>query len=306
MDSSFAVTGVAAVIRECRTGGDSSMACILCGDRAGSLYVNETWAGTLHSACNHIACEDCLRTSINADLPRCRDECLLRVRCFAPGCLKMLPQTLVLHISNAARGLAMEIDRQNHDDQEHYKGLPIDWLPRTCAVCNDYQGPTLECRTCSYSACELCTGRWVDMQLARCTAQRELAPQCFNPECGKRIEEDVALFVSPSAKELKRALGRRKRLSCNSLYPASVQVDCPRPGCVGLGYLGFDTVMCFICEHQWSALDGDAPEDGLPEALKVKDCPKCHAQIEKNGGCDHMTCRCGHEFYWTTLLPFRQ
>jgi ariadne-1 len=42
----------------------------------------------------------------------------------------------------------------------------------------------------------------------------------------------------------------------------------------------------------------------LPGALKA--CPKCHAQIEKDGGCDHMTCRCRHEFYWSTLLPYKR
>eukprot|EP00042_Codosiga_hollandica_P006622 m.16018 g.16018 ORF g.16018 m.16018 type:complete len:430 (+) comp27497_c0_seq1:184-1473(+) len=29
-----------------------------------------------------------------------------------------------------------------------------------------------------------------------------------------------------------------------------------------------------------------------------KKCGKCKARIEKNGGCDHMTCRCGHEICW--------
>ena len=39
------------------------------------------------------------------------------------------------------------------------------------------------------------------------------------------------------------------------------EVDCPQPGCVGLGYLGFDMVMCFICEHQWDATEGILGEE---------------------------------------------
>jgi hypothetical protein len=35
-----------------------------------------------------------------------------------------------------------------------------------------------------------------------------------------------------------------------------------------------------------------------------KPCPGCGVLIEKNAGCDHMTCRCGHHFYWTTLRPY--
>lgn len=36
----------------------------------------------------------------------------------------------------------------------------------------------------------------------------------------------------------------------------------------------------------------------------TKDCPKCHVTIEKNGGCNHMTCRkCHHEFCWTCGQP---
>lgn len=42
-------------------------------------------------------------------------------------------------------------------------------------------------------------------------------------------------------------------------------------------------------------------------AKNTKACPRCKGDIEKNGGCDHMTCRrpgCGYEFYWSTLKPY--
>ncbi|KDN48016.1 hypothetical protein RSAG8_03032, partial [Rhizoctonia solani AG-8 WAC10335] len=42
----------------------------------------------------------------------------------------------------------------------------------------------------------------------------------------------------------------------------------------------------------------------------AKKCPNrsCGRQIQKNGGCDHMTCRrpagCGHEFCWLCLADY--
>merc|ERR1719321_1324572 len=135
-----------------------SIACCVCGSHDDSVCVNESWAGTLHSACNHAACEGCLRDWIREDLTRCRAEGIVRVRCFVPGCSKFLPQTLVFHASNAACGLALEIDRQEDQLQKCYQDLSIDWMPSNCTVCNDYCGPTLQCTGCDHKACEGCVG----------------------------------------------------------------------------------------------------------------------------------------------------
>merc|ERR1712048_20102 len=105
--------------------------------------------------------------------------------------------------------------------------------------------------------------------------------------------------------QLKQDLRRREKLQSNTLYPKCAQVDCPIPGCVGLGYLGHDKVMCFVCEYQWDAETSIEPQHVSNALDNLKACPCCHEYIEKNGGCDHMTCRCGHEFWWSTLRPYR-
>jgi hypothetical protein len=37
---------------------------------------------------------------------------------------------------------------------------------------------------------------------------------------------------------------------------------------------------------------------------KFKQCPRCQNGVEKNEGCDHMTCRCKHQFCWLCLAPY--
>jgi len=48
-------------------------------------------------------------------------------------------------------------------------------------------------------------------------------------------------------------------------------------------------------------LGGMGGKSGPP----IKACPKCHVKIEKNGGCNHMRCKCGHHFCWICLGDYR-
>jgi len=59
--------------------------------------------------------------------------------------------------------------------------------------------------------------------------------------------------------------------------------------------------MCFDCRGPWHG--NMTCEQALDKEIKiysnVKYCPKCKSRIEKNGGCNHMTCsRCQYQFCW--------
>ena len=56
----------------------------------------------------------------------------------------------------------------------------------------------------------------------------------------------------------------------------------------------------------WEAKSKDEGENAKWLVVNTKQCPSCHKFIEKNQGCNHMTCRknaggCGYEFCWICL-----
>ncbi|CAG8958639.1 hypothetical protein HYFRA_00009956 [Hymenoscyphus fraxineus] len=77
---------------------------------------------------------------------------------------------------------------------------------------------------------------------------------------------------------------------------------------------GCDYKFCFGCilaDHQpapcelvkrWLKKCADDSETANWISAHTKECPKCNSTIEKNGGCNHMTCRkCKHEFCWMCM-----
>lgn len=288
-------------------------ACPVCAE-ARPVLISESWAGQLHSACSHGACVRCLACWVVSQLPRCSAEGMLRVRCIDQRCPKVMPQPLVRLALSIAQ-VPVCINELSADELDLHMCIfgPRNERPppgpHVCPICCEIAEHLLRNFGCEHAACSSCWERWLEVQIPMCRAKRETpeAAKCFVPECGADLAAPLwrhACSESLEGSRLLTELATRSRLQNNLMYPREMQVNCPRPGCVGLGYLGFDQVMCFICEHQWMS-NGSEPEDGMPAGV-IKACPNCKVNIEKNGGCDHMTCRqCRHEFSWTTLANYR-
>lgn len=68
---------------------------------------------------------------------------------------------------------------------------------------------------------------------------------------------------------------------------------------------------CILSDHQpapcelvkrWLKKCADDSETANWISANTKECPKCNSTIEKNGGCNHMTCRkCKYEFCWMCM-----
>ncbi|KAF2876945.1 hypothetical protein BDV95DRAFT_465034, partial [Massariosphaeria phaeospora] len=61
--------------------------------------------------------------------------------------------------------------------------------------------------------------------------------------------------------------------------------------------------------HRTDGTRKKAEEEASKKLIKetAKKCPGCKWNIEKNTGCDHMTCKCSkckHEFCWICLAPY--
>ena len=170
-------------------------------------------------------------------------------------------------------------------------------------------------------------------QLQFMAMRRSFSMQCMgftgDERCHASISSETLATVICSCRCLSRRLcscsrlarlGRDFQRRAELLQQGSQQhhhvVECPQPGCVGVGFSGKGTAMCWICEHQWS-IDGPlwqffrrifkSTSAGwvLHNGTLIQCCPSCNAAIDKDGGCDHMTCRCGYEFYWSSLRRYR-
>ncbi|RUS92224.1 hypothetical protein EGW08_000077, partial [Elysia chlorotica] len=149
-----------------------------------------------------------------------------------------------------------------------------------------------------------------------CEYEMEICPNakwCPSPTCGRVIKlttkfSEMAHAKDPSAEDdlcldVTCACGERWCFACLSSghWPASCE-----------------QTQIYLEKIRKLKLPRDVPDnesDPIPaatsparnEAIEMEGrlCPICRRFIDKNGGCKHMTCKCGHEFCWDCLSPFK-
>ncbi|OSS45230.1 hypothetical protein B5807_10214 [Epicoccum nigrum] len=121
---------------------------------------------------------------------------------------------------------------------------------------------------------------------------------CLNSECGVYFSAEGC----GSKHEIDIGNGEGKGKSKAKNDDSAVKAVCPH----------CDHELCLSCKRPWhlgSCNSARKKEDEESEkAIKnmgAKQCPKCGVNIEKQGGCDHMTCKtCRHNFCWECLGAF--
>jgi len=83
--------------------------------------------------------------------------------------------------------------------------------------------------------------------------------------------------------------------------PRSVRCKCGHEFCFACQEHRHIPLKCTMLNH-WLKKCADDSETSNWISVNTKECPRCHSTIEKNGGCNHMTCNsCKHEFCWVCL-----
>ena len=81
----------------------------------------------------------------------------------------------------------------------------------------------------------------------------------------------------------------------------TVGCKCHHQFCFGCALPDHQPAPCPLVK-KWVKKCEDDSETANWISANTKECPKCGSTIEKNGGCNHMTCRkCRHEFCWMCM-----
>ena len=210
----------------------------------------------------------------------------------------------------------------------------LDMPDFTCDICfmsaDDYGGliSTLS-MPCGHRYCKSCYTHYVEQKVREEGESRRI--QCMHEKCKLVIDEDtMSQLLSPELMHRYRILLDRTYVDDNphvrwcpapdcdmavecavtrkQLYTIipTVRCNCGHAFCFGCGLDGHQPVICAVV-RLWLKKCADDSETSNWIGANTKECPKCCSTIEKNGGCNHMTCRkCKYEFCWICSGPWSE
>ncbi|KAG0010814.1 hypothetical protein BGZ81_002551 [Podila clonocystis] len=199
-----------------------------------------------------------------------------------------------------------------------------------CMICFDdsSSGPALALR-CRHVFCQPCYEHYLTQKIVEEGESRKIL--CPESGCNVVVNEQTIKKAVPQT-----VLDKYRKLQ-DRAYVADLDILrwCPAPNCENaiecrLPHSSFTSIVptvmcscgykfCFGCglgDHQpapcglvkmWQKKCADDSETANWISAHTKECGKCQSTIEKNGGCNHMTCRkCKYEFCWVCMGPWSE
>ncbi|KAK8125118.1 uncharacterized protein PG998_000877, partial [Apiospora kogelbergensis] len=224
--------------------------------------------------------------------------------------------------SRVSLGSAVEFQlaRRAHDQfvQEEAWLVPE---TETCVVCSDEKGvpefPARITRACDHrpATCRDCIGQWIASSMEAVSWDRLKCPECS----GLLAFEDVRAFADPETFRRYDSLAAKEALAgirefrwCLNPRCSAGQIhkaDCSKVKCHAckasscsrhdLPWHKGETCEAYDKRTRRQRKGDKASEKKVKEM--TKSCPRCHKDVYKYTGCDHITCVCGHEWCYLCL-----
>ena len=193
-----------------------------------------------------------------------------------------------------------------------------------CEICcSSYPKQMMTGLECGHQFCTLCWTEYLTTKIVDEGASQMIECPGF---CNIVVDDQtvMALITEPRVKLKYQHLITNSFVQCNRLL-----TWCPSPDCshaIKVGHVEARPVkcrcghfFCFKCSENWhdpvrchlikkwiKKCDDDSETSNWISA-NTKECPTCHATIEKDGGCNHMICKnqaCKADFCWVCLGPW--
>lgn len=179
---------------------------------------------------------------------------------------------------------------------------------------------------CSHNFCCDCWAYYVESRLDDILTL--VNSNCPQVNCNIKVPEKALMVFTKSLNDEEKMATLKKAILKNFTDFNKDMKWCPAPGC-GICIRSFShynreiececgTNFCFSCGKEghrpcqcemvnaWDLKNSSESENVNWLLANTKQCPQCKKFIEKNQGCNHMTCRqsaggCGYEFCWICL-----